>query len=58
MDRPVGIPDAFDEHVTLLYDLQVLAYQCDLTRVVTFMYDREQSAHACPSSASLIRIIN
>ena len=48
VDRPVGIPDAFDEHVGLLYDLQVLAYQCDLTRVITFMYGREQSARTYP----------
>jgi hypothetical protein len=48
VDRPVGIPDAFDEHVRLLYDLQVLAYQCDLTRVITFMYGREQSARTYP----------
>ena len=32
----------------LLYDLQVLAYQCDLTRVITFMYGREQSARTYP----------
>jgi hypothetical protein len=48
VDRPVGVPDAFDEHVRLLYDLQVLAYQCDLTRVITFMYGREQSARTYP----------
>ena len=48
VDRPVGIPDAFDEHVQLLYDLQVLAFQCDLTRVITFMYGREQSARTYP----------
>ncbi len=48
VDRPAGIPDSFDEHVTLLYDLQVLAYQCDLTRVITFMYGREQSARTYP----------
>ena len=47
-DRPVGIPDDFDEHVGLLYDLQALAYQCDLTRVITFMYGREQSARTYP----------
>ena len=47
-DRPVGIPDDFDDHVRLLYDLQVLAYQCDLTRVITFMYGREQSAKTYP----------
>jgi hypothetical protein len=48
VDRPVGIPDSFDEHVGLLYDLQALAYQCDLTRVITFMYGREQSARTYP----------
>jgi hypothetical protein len=48
VDRPVGVPDSFDEHVTLLYDLQALAYQCDLTRVITFMYGREQSARTYP----------
>jgi Protein of unknown function (DUF1552) len=48
MDRPTGIPDSFDAHVQLLYDLQLLAYQCDLTRVITFMYGREQSARTYP----------
>ena len=48
VDRPVGIPNSFDEHVQLLYDLQVLAFQCDLTRVITFMYGREQSARTYP----------
>ena len=48
VDRPVGIPDAFDDHVRLLYDLQALAFQCDLTRVTTFMYGREQSARTYP----------
>ena len=48
MDRPVGIPDSFEEHVQLLYDLQVLAFQSDLTRVITFMYGREQSARTYP----------
>jgi len=48
VDRPVGIPSSFEDHVQLLYDLQVLAYQCDLTRVITFMYGREQSARTYP----------
>src|SRR5206468_9181485 len=48
VDRPAGVPDAFDAHVELLYDLQLLAYQCDLTRVITFMYGREQSARTYP----------
>ncbi|MEJ7606387.1 MAG: DUF1552 domain-containing protein [Bryobacteraceae bacterium] len=42
--RPGGIPDGFEDHVRLLYDLQLLAYQSDLTRVITFMYGREQTA--------------
>ena len=40
VDRPAGIPDSFDAHVGLLYDLQLLAFQSDLTRVTTFMYGR------------------
>ena len=43
LDRPVGIPAAFDEHAKLMFDLQVLAFQSDLTRMVTFMMGREQS---------------
>ena len=42
MDRPVGIP-SYDEHVKLMFDLQVLAFQTDLTRVSTFMMAREKS---------------
>src|SRR5499427_9374783 len=43
VDRPAGVPDGFEPHVQLLYDLQLLAYQSDLTRVITFMYGREQT---------------
>jgi hypothetical protein len=46
--RPAGIPDAFEDHVRLLYDLQLLAYQSDLTRVITFMYGREQTGRSYP----------
>jgi len=46
--RPAGVPDSFDTHVTLLYDLQLLAYQSDLTRVITFMYGREQTGRPYP----------
>jgi hypothetical protein len=46
--RPAGIPDSFEEHVQLLYDLQLLAYQSDLTRVITFMYGREQTGRPYP----------
>jgi hypothetical protein len=41
LTRPSGIPARFDEHARLMYDLQVLAYQTDMTRVITFMTGRE-----------------
>jgi hypothetical protein len=43
LDRPAGVPAAFDEHAKLMFDLQVLAFQSDLTRMITFMMGREQS---------------
>ena len=46
--QPAGIPDTFEEQVRLLYDLQLLAYQSDLTRVITFMYGREQTGRPYP----------
>ena len=48
MTQPVGVPDNFEAHVRLLYDLQLLAYQSDLTRVITFMYGREQTGRPYP----------
>ena len=48
VDHPAGVPDSFDEHVRLMCDLQVLAYQADLTRVVTFMLGREFSGVTFP----------
>src|SRR5204862_485012 len=48
VDHPAGVPDSFDEHVTLMCDLQVLAYQADLTRVITFMLGREFSGVTFP----------
>jgi Protein of unknown function (DUF1552) len=46
--RPIGIPENFEDHVKLLFDLQVLAYQADITRVFTFMMGREQSQRTFP----------
>lgn len=46
--RPAGIPDTFEEHYRLMCDLQVLAYQCDLTRVITFMVGQELSPRTYP----------
>ena len=48
VDHPVGIPATYDEHVKLMCDLQVLAYQCDLTRVATLMLGREFSGVTYP----------
>ena len=43
VDRPVGIPPTFAEHAKLMFDLQVLAYQTDMTRVISFMMGAEKS---------------
>jgi hypothetical protein len=48
VDHPAGIPPTYDEHVKLMCDLQVLAYQSDLTRVVTLMLGREFSGVTYP----------
>ncbi len=48
IDHPAGIPATYDEHVKLMCDLQVLAYQCDLTRVITLMLGREFSGVTYP----------
>jgi hypothetical protein len=40
---PVGVPDLYDDHVRLMYDLLALAFQADVTRVSTFMLAREAS---------------
>ncbi|MBI4460825.1 MAG: DUF1552 domain-containing protein [Acidobacteria bacterium] len=45
LERPLGIPGTFTEHAKLMFDLQLLAFQSDLTRVCTFMTGREQSNH-------------
>jgi hypothetical protein len=43
LDRPVGVPAAYAEHARLMFDLQVLALQGDVTRVITFQLARETS---------------
>jgi hypothetical protein len=48
VEHPAGIPASYDDHARLMCDLQVLAYQCDLTRVVTFMLGREFSGVTYP----------
>ena len=46
--RPAGIPDTWPEHVKLMFDLQTLALQADLTRVWTFLYGREATSMNFP----------
>ena len=48
VSHPAGIPGTYDEHAKLLIDLQVLAYQCDLTRIITLMMGREFSGMTYP----------
>jgi len=47
-DRPVGIPETYDEHARLLFDLLLLTYQADITRVFSLQLGREQSARTFP----------
>jgi hypothetical protein len=48
LDQPLGVPDAFEEHVHLMFDLLAAAYQADVTRVFTFMMSREISQRTYP----------
>jgi hypothetical protein len=48
IDQPQGAPPVFEDHLALMFDLKVLAVQSDLTRVITFMIGKEQSARPYP----------
>jgi hypothetical protein len=48
LDRPVGVPAAYADHAKLMFDLQVLAMQGDVTRVLTFQLARETSTRTYP----------
>jgi Protein of unknown function (DUF1552) len=48
VESPSGIPGTWEEHANLMFDLQVLAFQTDLTRFITFMISREQSGMTYP----------
>jgi hypothetical protein len=50
MDHPAGVPAVYSEHVKLMYDLFVLSYQADLTRVVTFMTGHEFTGQTFPEA--------
>jgi hypothetical protein len=47
---PAGVPDSFDEHVKLMFDLQVLAFMSDTTRVFSFKFGRDASGRVYPLS--------
>jgi uncharacterized protein DUF1552 len=48
LEQPQGAPPVFEDHLALMLDLQLLAFQSDLTRIVTFMIGKEQSARPYP----------
>jgi len=48
LDRPVGVPTSYAEHAKLMFDLQALAMQGDVTRVITFQLARETSTRTYP----------
>lgn len=48
LEQPAGVPPVFEDHMEIMQDLQVLALQTDLTRVITFMMSKEQSPRPYP----------
>jgi hypothetical protein len=48
LDRPVGVPASYADHARLMFDLQILAMQADITRVITFQLARETSNRTYP----------
>jgi hypothetical protein len=50
LDVPFGVPESFDEHVKLHFDLTALAFQGDITRVASLMYARDVSLRSYPES--------
>jgi uncharacterized protein DUF1552 len=48
IDQPQGAPPVFEDHLALMLDLQLLAFQSDLTRIISFMIGKEQSARPYP----------
>ena len=48
-DAPIGIPESFHEHATLMYDLMAVAYESNVTRVVSYMKSRDASQRVYPN---------
>ncbi|HIF37774.1 MAG TPA: DUF1552 domain-containing protein [Gemmatimonadetes bacterium] len=51
-EAPAGVPDSFSEHAKLMFDLQLLAFESDVTRVFSFKMGRDSSARVFPESGS------
>jgi hypothetical protein len=51
-EAPAGVPDSFSEHMKLMFDLQLLAFESDVTRVFSFKMGRDSSARVFPESGS------
>jgi hypothetical protein len=49
-DMPAGVPQTIDEHIKLMWDLQLLAFQADITRVSALLYARDESTLSYPDS--------
>jgi hypothetical protein len=49
VDAPLGVPDTFEAHAALMFDLLAVAYQSDITRVFSFMMSREASQRTYPA---------
>ena len=60
-DRPVDVPETFEEHAKLMYDLMVLGYRADVTRVFTMIMARELSRYftmeICPETTAPCRAV-
>ncbi|HYV98469.1 MAG TPA: DUF1552 domain-containing protein [Gemmatimonadaceae bacterium] len=51
-EAPAGVPDSFEEHMKLMFDIQVLALQSDMTRVISFKTGRDASSRTYPASGT------
>jgi hypothetical protein len=51
-EAPVGVPDSFEEHVKVMFDLQALAFEADMTRIFSFKLGRDGSSRVYPESGS------
>jgi uncharacterized protein DUF1552 len=51
-EAPLGVPDSFAEHMRLMFDIQVLAFESDMTRVFSFKTGRDASTRAYPESGT------